>query len=235
MSTLYGIPDLSYEYSAWSTNQKQALLRADGNRAQARFTRADRERVPFATVLGGEKDALPSGANEEDYIDRSLLDVIDFPYTSNALGDILLPKDTYDPTALGGDTYYNTASEFPAKLYYGIDYETTIHTLLEATPDLGRNRRALGETIQVKHDTSLIQSGRSFIPRIIPVQTPQGNVQYLNPLDLDHPEDYHRYLPGYVARSLPAGGPAGRDVAAQEQEQRGEGIIVVGGEGRVAA
>lgn len=190
--TSYTEADLNWEYMNVTPAQRAQVRKVGWETSVALGTFREKERIPFANVLGGENRALPSGANVEDYANRSLLADITHPYRSGELGDVILPKDTYEPHILGGDTYYNTASEFPAKLYYGIDREVEIHTAIQNVPDLARVQRQLRERVQLQGDTSLIRSGRQFIPAI-PIQKSDGDVQFLDSLEHRFPENHERH------------------------------------------
>jgi len=92
-----------------------------------------RKRIPTPRNFNGAERilSLPSGANEGDYdMQRDLKAPITHPYSSTALGDILVPKDTFNIYS-GGNGTYQTKSELPVKLQYGIDHEVEIHTLLQ--------------------------------------------------------------------------------------------------------
>lgn len=187
----YTEADLNWEYANITPTQRANVRRVGWETGAALGEFREKERVPFVNVLGGENRALPSGANVEDYANRSLLADITHPYRSAELGDVILPRDTYDAHILGGDTYYNTASEFPAKLYFGIDGETEIHTALQNPPDLGKIQGQLRERVQLQADTSLIRSGTQFIPTI-PIQANDNTIRFIDPLDQRLPENQHR-------------------------------------------
>lgn len=202
--------DLNWEYANITPAQRARARKIGWETSPVQGSYREKERIPFANVLGGENRALPSGANVEDYANRSLLADITHPYRSGELGDVILPRDTYEPHILGGDTYYNTASEFPAKLYYGIDREVEVHTALQQVPNLASVERQLRERVQLQGDTSLIRSGRQFIPAI-PIQTSEGTVRFLDPLDHRLPENQDRNRNGIIL--------AGRHTIKVEQVQ----------------